>query len=279
MVQTKSDSIDEIDLILEKKLLGTAIPAPPFQWASVSDAGQIRKENEDAFFVSPELALLVVSDGMGGHRGGALASKIVTEDLPVMVENMLANLKSESTRSVRTVFKKTIIEQSKQLRMEGESESGYKEMGATLVMALLKKGRAYVGNLGDSRIYLMRKGKLSQITKDHSVVSELLDKGKIKPDEAEDHEAHGQLTHYIGMEEDVLPHVRTLALQKHDRLLLCTDGLTDMVSDKEIAEILNENPDLDKACKTLVKKANATGGHDNITVILADWVGRQVKQP
>ena len=217
------------------------------------------------------MGLFLVSDGMGGERGGSIASNIVAEDLPVMIETRLDKLKSHNPRAIRSLFKKTIIEQSRQVQMEGTSESGYKGMGATVVMALLKDGRAYIANLGDSRIYRFRKGKLMQLTRDHSAVSELLRKGKIKPEEAESHADAGQITHYIGMEEKVIPYVRTFTLKEKDRLLLCTDGLTDMIDDRAIAEILAGQTEPQSASDALVEAANAAGGHDNITAMVIDW--------
>jgi protein phosphatase len=243
----------------------------PFSWAGDTDKGRERDENQDAFHAEPELALFLISDGMGGHQGGAIASKIVTEDLPVMVENMLHRLRSHSSRALRRIFKKTIIEQSRQLRLESTSETGYKDMGATLAMALLRQRRAYIANLGDSRIYLLRNGKLGQLTQDHSVISELINSGTIQPHQAENHEAQGQITHYVGMEEKVIPFVRSFALKKADRLLLCTDGLTNMLDDSVIKEILQQNPDCRTTCAALIKQANAAGGHDNITAIVVNW--------
>jgi len=243
-----------------------------FSWAAASDRGKLRSENEDSFFVDPEFALFLVSDGMGGHQGGSLAANIVSEDFPVMVEVGMDKLRSHSPRAVKALFEKTIVEQSKQLLAEGESETGRKGMGATLVITLLKDGRAYIANLGDSRIYRFRNSKLTQLTKDHSVVHELLRKGKIEPQHVEGHEAQGQLTHYVGMEEKVDPHVRSFALKRNDRLLLCTDGLTDMLSDKNIADILKNEPDPQSACRKFIASANNAGGHDNITVVLIDWL-------
>ena len=244
----------------------------PFSWAGDTDKGRERDENQDAFHAEPELALFLISDGMGGHRGGALASKIVTEDLPVMVENMLHRLGSQSPRALRRIFKKTIIEQSRQLRLESTSETGYKDMGATLAMALLRQRRAYIANLGDSRIYLLRNGKLRQLTHDHSVISELINSGKIQPNQAENHEAQGQITHYVGMEEKAIPFVRSFALKKSDRLLLCTDGLTDMIKDEAIAVILASEPDCRAACDALIAAADTAGGCDNVTVVIVDWL-------
>jgi serine/threonine protein phosphatase PrpC len=246
----------------------------PFRWAAASDIGKLREQNEDSFVVEPEAGLFLVADGMGGHRGGALAADIVAEDLPAMVESKMCELKSSSPRAVRALFKKTIVEQSKQLRMEGTSETGYKGMGATLALALLKDGRAYIANLGDSRIYRFRKGRLTQLTTDHSVVSELVSNGTIKPEEAENHAAADQITSYIGMDEEVNPHVRSFMLKKNDRLLLCTDGLTGMVSDQAIAATLQTQPDCQAACEALVDAANAAGGEDNITAVVVDWRNR-----
>ena len=104
-----------------------------------------------------------------------------------------------------------------------------------------------------------------------SVISELINSGKIQPNQAENHEAQGQITHYVGMEEKAIPFVRSFALKKSDRLLLCTDGLTDMLDDSVIKEILQQNPNCQAACAALIKQANAAGGHDNITAIIVDW--------
>ncbi len=233
----------------------------------------MRQENEDAFFADPETALFVVSDGMGGHRGGALASGIISEDLPVMIENALDRLKVGTTRTIRSLLERAIAEQSRQLQLEGTSETGYQDMGATLVIVLLRKKRCFVANVGDSRAYRLRAGRFTQLTRDHSVVSELIERGWITPDEATNHVASGQLTHYVGMEEKVRSHVRSFALKKRDRILLCTDGLTDMLVDKDIETILKAEADPQTACKRLIAAANKAGGHDNITTLVVDWTG------
>ncbi|NIP27957.1 MAG: Stp1/IreP family PP2C-type Ser/Thr phosphatase [Phycisphaerae bacterium] len=256
---------------MEKEPIDTLSTSLPFRYAGLSHIGKVRRENEDTFLMDPELGLFLVSDGMGGHRGGELASKIVTEDLPVTIEVRLDKLKVGSPATIRSLFKKAIIEQSRQLHLEGTSETGYKDMGATLVAALLRNNRAYIANLGDSRIYRFRNRRLLQLTKDHSVISELLDKGKIKPEEAENHEAQGEITHYIGMEDKAGPHIRSFQLKKDDRLLLCTDGLTDEIDDKAIAAILAGEQDCAQACQALVDAANTAGGQDNITVVIVDW--------
>jgi protein phosphatase len=248
-------------------------PPVHFRWGAETHVGMERQENQDRFFADPEPALFLVSDGMGGHRGGAIASGIVAEDLPVMIENALDRLKVGTPRAVRSLLERMIAEQSRQLQMEGTSESGFRDMGATLVIVLLRKGRCFVANIGDSRAYRLRKGRMLQLTRDHSVVSELIEKGRIEPEEAANHDALGQITQYVGMEEKVRSHVRSFTLKKADRILLCTDGLTDMVADKEIAAILSAQTDPQAACKSLVASANEAGGHDNVTAMVIDWLG------
>jgi serine/threonine protein phosphatase PrpC len=245
----------------------------PFCWAAASNIGKVRDENQDSFLVEPELGLFLVSDGMGGHRGGGLASKIVAEDLPPMIESRLDGLRTRSRTAVRSLLKKALTEQSRQLQMEGTTENGYKDMGATVALALLIGQRAYITNVGDSRVYRLRKGRLRQLTRDHSVVSELLDQGQIQPEQADEHDAQGQITRYIGMQDTAYPHLRSFTLKEADRLLLCTDGLTDLVPDDVIAAILDQESDCQPVCEALVKAANAAGGTDNITVVVADWFG------
>lgn len=244
----------------------------PFTFSAVTDVGKLREQNEDKFLVEKELGLFIVADGMGGHQGGEVASKIVVEDLPFMIETGLHRLRSDSIRSIRNLLKKTIVELNRQMVMEGQSESGYKGMGATLVLSLFCKNRVYVANLGDSRMYLLRHGRLTQKTRDHSVVGSLVRKGDITPEEAQDHEARGQITRYVGMEEQARAYVRTFQVRPGDRYLLCSDGLTDMVDHKRIAKILRTVSDSQSACEQLVAAANAAGGHDNITVAIIDML-------
>ncbi|MBN2376673.1 MAG: serine/threonine-protein phosphatase [Sedimentisphaerales bacterium] len=244
----------------------------PYAWAVKSDTGIERAENEDAFYIESEIGLFMVSDGMGGHQGGDLAARVVVEDLPVMIETRLYKLKSGKPASVSNVIKKCIRQQNEHLRLEGDSESGYKNMGATVVLALLRNDRAFIANLGDSRAYRLRKDRLVQISRDHSVVFELLDAGHIESHQAENHEAQGQLTQYLGMVENAHPYLRSFRLQQNDRLLLCSDGLTDMINDREIAKTLNCQNDPQSACHSLIQAANAAGGHDNVTVLIIDWL-------
>ncbi len=245
----------------------------PFTWAVRSDVGREREQNEDAYALEPEAGLFLVVDGMGGHRGGKVASRIIAQDLPPAVETRLAGLRGIGPRSVRRLLQKLVAEQSRQVCLEGTSESGYPDMGATLILTLLLNGRAYMTNLGDSRGYRYRRGLLRQLSRDHSVVAELLEEGHITETEAKSHEELGVVTRYVGMDEGAQSRVRSFALQTGDRLLLCTDGLTDMLDATTLQTTLAQHSDAQACCQALVDQANAAGGHDNITVMVVDWQG------
>ncbi len=237
-------------------------------WAAASDIGRLREDNQDAFAAEPEAGLFLVVDGMGGYRGGAIAARTVAQDLPPLIELGLDRLRACDSGSIRRLLRKAILDQSHHVKREGDSESGYVGMGATLVLALFFGDRVYTANVGDSRIYRLRKGRLRQFSEDHSVVSGLLGAGQITPDEAANHIDQGVVTQYMGMPEAVEPHVRSAALKPGDRFLLCSDGLTDLVSDEAIAEMLAANSEPQAACRALVEAANRAGGADNVTVIV-----------
>lgn len=238
------------------------------RWGLATDVGRVREGNEDSLFIDPDVNLFLVSDGMGGHRGGELASRIIIEDLPVRIETGLHRLSKGSVGAVKNILRNSILEQNRHLEMEGRSESGYSGMGATIVTALLVRNRFFVANVGDSRAYLLRGGKLEQITIDQTVVTELVEMGKIDPEQAQEHPERNVLLDYMGMEDEPRVHLRTFAVQKEDRLLLCSDGLTDMVEDADIKDIILESETPQGACDALVAEANLRGGIDNITAIL-----------
>ena len=245
----------------------------PFTWSVHSDIGQVRQTNEDSYLIEPETGLFIISDGMGGHKGGEVASTFVTSDLSVTIDTELNKLRSSSPRAIRRIIQKAICQHSKQVQMEGQSEVGYKDMGATVVLALIDSGRVTIANLGDSRFYRYRNGKLIQISREHSVIAELIESGKLLPEHAENHDVGGMITQYMGMEKKAAPHIKSFLLKKNDRLLLCSDGLTDMLTDTQIQDVLCTQPDTDITAEKLVKLANDAGGVDNITVLLIDWKG------
>ncbi len=241
---------------------------PAIKVGFATDRGKVREENEDALYLDPEHGLFILSDGMGGHRGGKLASQIIVQDLPPLIENKLHKLKKGNPRTIRRLLKDSIIAQNRWLYLEADSESGQKGMGATLVIALLWKGRLYIANVGDSRAYLYRGGKLKQLSQDHTVISELIEKGRLKPENADEHPAQGQLVHFMGMDSHPAPHVCSISPVRNDIILLCSDGLTDMLDEKQIEAVICENDDHQKCAEKLKNLANSAGGYDNITVIL-----------
>ena len=182
-------------------------------------------------------------------------------------------MRARQPQAVRRWLQRLIVEQSRELCFQGLGKAGFEGMGATLAALLLLHGRAYAANLGDSRVYRLRAGALVQLSRDHSVVAELLDEGEIEPEEVHSHYARSLLTQYVGMPEDARPYVRSLSLKPGDRFLLCTDGLTDMVDDVGLKRVVEAHGDAQQAAETLVQTANDEGGLDNTTVVVVNWAG------
>ncbi len=238
--------------------------------AGLSDRGLVRKENEDSWSAAPELGLFIVSDGMGGHLGGAVASRIVAEALPKILRKRMAPIENFADPRAREHLEGALSELSTQVREQGRNEPGLRGMGATVVLVMIKGSEALVAHMGDSRAYQLRGGRFTQLTRDHSVVELLIEEGEITRNGAATHPARGQITCCVGMEGDPLPDVMTLDLELGDRLLLCTDGLTGMLCDEEIQKILESRMGPKDACRRLVDAANEAGGNDNVTAVVLD---------
>ncbi|MDH4220623.1 MAG: Stp1/IreP family PP2C-type Ser/Thr phosphatase [Nitrospirota bacterium] len=238
---------------------------------SASDTGRVRKHNEDAYHVDVDGGLFLVSDGMGGAHAGTLASEVVVKILPQMIEERISKLKKPTSKDIKLSLCEAIIGLSQQIHSESRDQIGLKGMGATVVLALIKNRLAYIAHMGDSRAYIFRDNQLKQLTDDHSIVGILLRHGDITPEEAMEHPAKGRLSRYIGMDGEVYPEVKTITIKKDDRLLLCSDGLSGMLNDRKIAELLVMHPDPQAACNALLEAANAAGGKDNITVVIVTW--------
>ena len=238
--------------------------------AGMTDKGKVRENNEDNLFCDEKRGLFIVSDGMGGHQAGEVASKAVVTVLPPMIEQLAAGLgkPTQSKEPYQRVLRDAILQLSQNLRDESKGKAGLQGMGATVVVVWVIGSRAHMAYMGDSRIYLLRGGKLTPMTTDHSVVALLLRHGQITPEEAKDHPARGRLSRYVGMEGDTFSDLLTVTLERGDRLLLCSDGLTGMVGDKDIAKVLSKYQDPEKACKVLIQMANEAGGKDNITALI-----------
>lgn len=238
-------------------------------WAS--DPGKVRAANEDSCFADAGYGLFLVADGMGGEQAGALASETVTTALPQLLGKRLGPPGTPSRSTPSLALRDGILELSARLRHESAGKPGVRGLGSTVVAALVRGTEVHLAHLGDSRAYLYRQGKLRQLTRDHSVLRSLLRQGKLTREEARVHPARSQLSRFVGMEGEANPDVEQLLAEPGDRLLLCSDGLTTMLEDAEIAATLREEGDVEEACRALVRKANAAGGRDNVTAMLVDF--------
>lgn len=226
---------------------------------SATDIGRVRERNEDSLLVEPPL--FVVADGMGGHRGGQVASQVALETMEGLATGGSGSLAEHVHEANRAVWDRSV---------EDERLSG---MGTTLTAALIDGGSARIAHVGDSRAYLLRDGLLRQLTTDHTLVARMVKSGEITEAEAEVHPHKNVLTRALGTDEQVEVDEDTLALMDGDRLLLCSDGLTGMVTEEQIQAILENSEQPQQAADRLVKSANRAGGIDNITVVVLDAIG------
>jgi serine/threonine protein phosphatase PrpC len=223
-----------------------------------TDTGRRRRRNEDAFVCEPPL--FAVADGMGGAKAGEVASRLAAESLR---EQQLGDLPSPE----QTV--ELIREANRRVYAYSSENASARGMGTTMTVALVEGSVVTIGHVGDSRAYLLRDEQLTQLTQDHSLVAELVRSGRLSAEEAESHPRRSVITRALGTDSDVEVDVFSLRGNDRDIFLLCSDGLTSMVSDEEIARLLlSAREDLDEAGTKLIAAANQAGGEDNITVVL-----------
>jgi protein phosphatase len=251
----------------------------PLSAACISDVGSVRENNEDNFHLGLDEGLFIVSDGMGGHQSGESASRIVIEILPQILLNRLKEAQARGGKiDHKALLQAAAIEMNDLVNKKARGEMGMRGMGATLALAWISDGRGtvFLANVGDSRVYYYRNQHLNQLTRDHSIVALLLQQGEITLEESRDHPARGRLYRYIGMEGEALAEVHRVRLDAGEKLLLCSDGLTDPLDDAHIQALLDENPEPLVACRALVEAANRQGSKDNITVIVIQWEGGKI---
>ena len=233
---------------------------------AVTDVGRTRDTNQDCFYYSSEPVgnlpnLYLVADGMGGHKAGDLASRFTVENVVRLVESY------KDYRDPVTILAKAINEVNGMLIEKSKESEDYEGMGTTLVAATIDGDVLKVANVGDSRLYLIEKDIL-QITRDHSLVEEMVLRGQIDKEEARTHVNKNIITRAIGVLDDVSPELFSVDLTESSILLLCSDGLTNMVSDQEILEIIKSEDNIKGQVEELVRKANENGGKDNITAMI-----------
>jgi serine/threonine protein phosphatase PrpC len=245
-------------------------------YQALSDVGKKRKGNEDSVFVNPEQNLFVVADGMGGHAAGEVASRVAVEAINEFVcltsgdEDITWPFGIDESVSFDGNRLKSAIQYANRKVLDATREKKeYLGMATTVVAVLVDGEAANLAHVGDSRVYLVRDGALTQLTSDHSWVNEQLESGIISLDQARSHPLRNVVTRALGGKPELTVDLQQHKAQPGDVLLLCSDGLTCMVPDDEIARLVGEaRGDVERAARALVDEANGRGGEDNITVLL-----------
>jgi protein phosphatase len=265
----------------------------------ITDAGRARRGNEDQFLIallnktltvqqasSPRAAvqsaqeqghLFMVADGMGGHAAGEEASALAVDALETFFLETLKwfyRLEGKDADKVLKEFQTALGSADARIQDEAAQRPQLRGMGTTLTLAYSQEERVFIAHVGDSRCYLFRENALHRITQDHTLVGEFVRRGLLKPEEAAHHPLRHVVTNVLGGNEaGVRVEVHKVPLKPDDVLLLCTDGLTEMVPDEQIAALLRDEYDPEPACRKLIELANARGGKDNITAIVARYEG------
>lgn len=233
-----------------------------------SDIGKVRDMNQDSYYISDKddkIKLYIVADGMGGYKGGEIASKLAIESSKNYIINNFDQIKKERDQIIELI--KNAIEYANMVVYEKSKEvPELAGMGTTIDVCLIYLNRIYIGHIGDSRVYRLRKNFFRKLTVDDSYVEQLVKEGNITKEEAYNHPKKNMLTKALGCTAFVEPTVLVKGFMKGDILLMCTDGLTNMLKEDKICEIIKQNSE--QASKELVKKANEQGGYDNITAVI-----------
>jgi len=232
-----------------------------------SDIGRVRTNNEDAFLADSGRGLFIVADGMGGIIGGEVASRLAVKAVPEYLRDHLGA--DAGTEDIRAALMGALVEANRQIRERTDTQTELRGMGTTIVFALVRGDTAFLVHVGDSRAYLVRGDTIRQLTEDHSVVAQFARAGTITSEEARSHKLKHVLSQALGSSPSLAPGLLTMRLRHRDSIILCTDGVTDMVEDVELASIVRTcGEDVERACEEIVARANEKGGRDNITVAI-----------
>lgn len=234
-----------------------------------SDIGKVREQNQDSYYISEPLdgvQLFIIADGMGGYNGGEIASSLAVQSAKNYIENNFANTDKDKESIIQLVG--SSLEYANMVVYEKSKESEeLSEMGTTMDICLIYNNKVYIGHVGDSRVYRVRKEFIRKLTQDHSYVQKLVKDGTITQEEAQHHPQKNMLMKALGCNAFVEPDVMIKGFQKDDILLMTTDGLTNLVSKEHIFETVQKE-NLEQVPKKLVEEAKNNGGYDNITVIV-----------
>ena len=241
---------------------------------ALTDTGRVRTANQDYVYASVEPVgslpnLFVVADGMGGHQAGDYASRYI-------VENLVSYLQYTENSQIVPLLREGILKVNTMLYQESKEKPELSGMGTTLVAAVADENTLYVANVGDSRLYLVR-DRIRQVTKDHSYVEELVSLGRLERGSKDYKDKKNIITRAVGTEDKLLVDFFEVVLEPGDFILMCSDGLSNMLEDAEMEEIVGSDLELEEKAEKLITVANDNGGKDNIAVVLVDpQIGREV---
>ncbi|MDM8288045.1 Stp1/IreP family PP2C-type Ser/Thr phosphatase [Slackia piriformis] len=235
---------------------------PNGTFGSRTDVGCVRDHNEDSLLVAPPL--FAVADGMGGHAAGEVASEIA---ITVLGE------KAPHTPDAAALGR-AVEDANRAVILAANEKRGRAGMGTTMTAAVLQKDRLVIAQVGDSRAYLLHQGRLQQLTRDHSLMADMIEAGRLTPEEARTHPNRSVITRALGSDPRMVPDLYEITVETGDRLLLCTDGLSSMVEDSAIESTLARTRDPQRCASMLVNEAIAAGGYDNVTVVVVDVAGQ-----
>lgn len=233
------------------------------QFTALSDRGEIRSVNQDSYYYDPEGRFFIVADGMGGHAGGEEASQIAAKEIQAYLEENW-----DSDFSSPELIEEAFIKANEGILADQEEHPERGDMGTTAVVVVFRNNETWRGHVGDSRLYRVRGEKLEQITEDHTWVARALKMGDITPTQAKSHPWRHVLFQCLGRKDYHQAEIARLDVQAGDKLLLCSDGLTEEVPDPLIKSVLTADTSCEDTAATLIKEAKAAGGSDNITVII-----------
>lgn len=250
-----------------------------YEICTQTDPGLARENNEDSVTFDAATRLCILADGMGGYNAGEIASGMATAFIKSELARWLSQAgRNANSKEVRRAMEICVENANHSIFNAANSNPQYSGMGTTLVVGVFQNTRLMLGHIGDSRCYRWRAGQLQQITKDHSLLQEQLDAGLITPEQALTSVNKNLVTRALGVEDAVLLEVNEHRVELGDIYLMCSDGVSDMINDAAIAAILSGGRTLDQMSKELVNAANAAGGRDNISVLLAQAGEASVKR-
>lgn len=235
-----------------------------------SDIGKAREMNQDYFYISNEndkYKIYIIADGMGGYKGGEIASSLASISVKSYIESNIDKIELNKEK-IMELIKNSILYANTVVYNKSKENSDLEGMGTTIEVCLIYNNRAYIGHVGDSRIYRIRKNIIRRLTRDHSYVEDLVRDGTITREEAYNHPKKNMITRALGCYSNVEPDVMVRGFLPDDIIVMTSDGLTNMIKDDEIYNIVKDN--VETAHEKLIERANELGGYDNITVIILD---------